>query len=126
MAPCSLQRVSFKCLPRRLITRCAGAELGSEGAPGGFPLGAGLPATPDSLHSIFPYCPFVQGNLVAIKLVNRKRIELTRKVLFELKHVMWAGGGGVPGRAHQSPEVALIYGGGVRDIKDGRRGSKSC
>lgn len=28
-----------------------------------------------------------QGNLVAVKHLNRKRIELTRKVLFELKHV---------------------------------------
>lgn len=33
-----------------------------------------------------PPCP-PQGNLVAVKHVNRKRIELTRKVLFELKHV---------------------------------------
>lgn len=30
---------------------------------------------------------FSQGNLVAIKYINRKRIELTRNVLFELKHV---------------------------------------
>lgn len=30
-------------------------------------------------------CP--QGNIVAIKYINKKRIELTRKVLFELKHV---------------------------------------
>ncbi|XP_010149825.1 PREDICTED: atrial natriuretic peptide receptor 1-like, partial [Eurypyga helias] len=28
-----------------------------------------------------------QGNLVAVKHLNRKRIELTRKVLFELKHM---------------------------------------
>lgn len=28
-----------------------------------------------------------QGNLVAIKYINKKRIELTRNVLFELKHV---------------------------------------
>lgn len=28
-----------------------------------------------------------QGNLVAIKHVNKKRIELTRQVLLELKHV---------------------------------------
>lgn len=28
-----------------------------------------------------------QGNLVAIKHVNKKRIELTRQVLMELKHV---------------------------------------
>ncbi len=30
---------------------------------------------------------FDQGNIVALKYINRKRIELTRKVLFELKHV---------------------------------------
>lgn len=45
--------------------------------------------------------PLAQGNLVAVKRVNRKRIELTRKVLFELKHVMWGheatAWGGVPG-----------------------------
>lgn len=29
----------------------------------------------------------VQGNIVAIKYINRKRVELNRKVLFELKHV---------------------------------------
>lgn len=46
---------------------------------------------------------------MAVKRVNRKRIELTRKVLFELKHVSEAarqwprrgprdtGGGGTPG-----------------------------
>ena len=28
---------------------------------------------------------------MAVKRVNRKRIELTREVLFELKHVMWGG-----------------------------------
>lgn len=30
---------------------------------------------------------FFQGNIVAIKYTNKKRIELNRKVLFELKHV---------------------------------------
>lgn len=30
---------------------------------------------------------FFQGNIVAIKYTNRKRIELNRKILFELKHV---------------------------------------
>uniref|UniRef100_A0A8C1AXB8 Guanylate cyclase n=1 Tax=Cyprinus carpio carpio TaxID=630221 RepID=A0A8C1AXB8_CYPCA len=30
---------------------------------------------------------FLQGNIVAIKYINRKRMELTRKVLFELKHM---------------------------------------
>lgn len=28
-----------------------------------------------------------QGNIVAIKYTDRKRVELNRKVLFELKHV---------------------------------------
>ena len=41
-----------------------------------------------------------QGNLVAVKHLNRKRIELTRKVLFELKHVggprLGVVGGGCP------------------------------
>lgn len=44
---------------------------------------------------------------MAVKHLNRKRIELTRKVLFELKHVGGAGGGdGARGRvpgAGQSP-----------------------
>lgn len=40
-------------------------------------------------HTLHDESPFLaQGNLVAVKRVNRKRIELTRKVLFELKHVM--------------------------------------
>lgn len=40
-------------------------------------------------------CP--QGNVVAIKHVNKKRIELTRQVLFELKHVgVGSGMGSVP------------------------------
>lgn len=38
------------------------------------------------LNNKFPF--LAQGNLVAVKRVNRKRIELTRKVLFELKHVI--------------------------------------
>lgn len=33
----------------------------------------------------------LQGNVVAIKHVNKKRIELTRQVLFELKHVCTGG-----------------------------------
>lgn len=40
-------------------------------------------------HLLNNKSPFLaQGNLVAVKRVNRKRIELTRKVLFELKHVI--------------------------------------
>lgn len=35
----------------------------------------------------------LQGNVVAIKHVNKKRIELTRQVLFELKHVCTGGAG---------------------------------
>lgn len=60
------------------------------------------PTTPLGTHH--PVSP--QGNLVAVKHLNRKRIELTRKVLFELKHVggprlgatRWDGGArpGVP------------------------------
>lgn len=39
------------------------------------------------LTSLFPFHSHHQGNVVAIKHVNKKRIELTRQVLFELKHV---------------------------------------
>uniref|UniRef100_A0A8C0G5R2 Guanylate cyclase n=1 Tax=Chelonoidis abingdonii TaxID=106734 RepID=A0A8C0G5R2_CHEAB len=42
------------------------------------PAGLGWPAPPNL---------FLQGNIVAVKHINRKRIELTRKVLFELKHM---------------------------------------
>lgn len=34
-----------------------------------------------------PVSSSFQGNIVAIKYSNKKRIELNRKVLFELKHV---------------------------------------
>lgn len=64
-------------------------------------MGPGTP-TPAGTHR--PTRP--QGNLVAIKHLNRKRIELTRKVLFELKHVGGAGEGrGSPqwGRAPHTP-----------------------
>lgn len=39
--------------------------------------------------NLFPsvFSPCMQGNLVAIKHVNKKRIELTRQVLLDLKHV---------------------------------------
>lgn len=40
----------------------------------------------------------LQGNLAAIKYINKKRMELTRKVLFELKHV----------RTHQQTDQLLI------------------
>jgi hypothetical protein len=36
------------------------------------------------MHNVFSV---FQANIVAIKYINRKRIELTRNVLFELKHV---------------------------------------
>ncbi|MBV97365.1 Atrial natriuretic peptide receptor 1, partial [Eschrichtius robustus] len=36
---------------------------------------------------IFAKTAYYKGNLVAVKRVNRKRIELTREVLFELKHM---------------------------------------
>lgn len=36
---------------------------------------------------LLPLSCHSQGNLVAIKHVNKKRIELTRQVLMELKHV---------------------------------------
>ncbi|XP_032363296.1 atrial natriuretic peptide receptor 1 [Etheostoma spectabile] len=36
---------------------------------------------------IYTKTGYYKGNLAAIKYLNRKRVELTRKVLFELKHM---------------------------------------
>lgn len=51
---------------------------------------------------------------MAVKSVNRKRIELTRKVLFELKHVMSGSeavaGGSTPG-GHGRLANSTAYGG---------------
>uniref|UniRef100_A0A8C2DK71 Guanylate cyclase n=1 Tax=Cyprinus carpio TaxID=7962 RepID=A0A8C2DK71_CYPCA len=38
-------------------------------------------------YQLFAKTGYFKGNLVAIKHVNKKRIELTRQVLFELKHM---------------------------------------
>uniref|UniRef100_A0A4W5R477 Guanylate cyclase n=1 Tax=Hucho hucho TaxID=62062 RepID=A0A4W5R477_9TELE len=38
-------------------------------------------------YQLFAKTGYFKGNLVAIKHMNKKRIELTRQVLFELKHV---------------------------------------
>ncbi|XDV20021.1 hypothetical protein PO909_025405 [Leuciscus waleckii] len=38
-------------------------------------------------YQLFAKTGYFKGNLVAIKHVNKKRIELTRQVLFELKHI---------------------------------------
>nr|XP_032809470.1 atrial natriuretic peptide receptor 1-like [Petromyzon marinus] len=38
-------------------------------------------------RSVFANTGFYKGNLVAIKFINRKKIELTRQMLFELKHM---------------------------------------
>uniref|UniRef100_A0A671LHK2 Guanylate cyclase n=1 Tax=Sinocyclocheilus anshuiensis TaxID=1608454 RepID=A0A671LHK2_9TELE len=43
--------------------------------------------TADGNFQMFAKTGYFKGNIVAIKYINRKRIELTRKVLFELKHV---------------------------------------
>lgn len=64
-----------------------GGGLGCRGERG--PLGDPWGTPTQSFSAI---CP--QGNIVAVKHLNRKRIELTRKVLFELKHVGTRGLGG--------------------------------
>uniref|UniRef100_A0A6Q2Y6C9 Guanylate cyclase n=1 Tax=Esox lucius TaxID=8010 RepID=A0A6Q2Y6C9_ESOLU len=43
--------------------------------------------TGDGNFQVFAKTGYYKGNLVAIKNINRKRIELTRNVLFELKHM---------------------------------------
>ena len=90
-------------------------------------------------HLLTVTSPFLaQGNLVAVKRVNRKRIELTREVLFELKHVMWgvrpwpggeSGDTGVWRDCRETQErmgtVALGWAfarvGGTGGVEDGRR-----
>uniref|UniRef100_A0A4W4GFA5 Guanylate cyclase n=1 Tax=Electrophorus electricus TaxID=8005 RepID=A0A4W4GFA5_ELEEL len=43
--------------------------------------------TADGNFQVFAKTAYFKGNIVAIKYINRKRIELTRKMLFELKHM---------------------------------------
>ncbi|XP_056617912.1 atrial natriuretic peptide receptor 1 isoform X2 [Triplophysa dalaica] len=43
--------------------------------------------TADGNLQVFAKTGYFKGNIVAIKYINKKRIELTRKVLFELKHM---------------------------------------
>ncbi|XP_067094422.1 atrial natriuretic peptide receptor 1 [Osmerus mordax] len=43
--------------------------------------------TGDGNFQVFAKTGYYKGNIVAIKYINKKRIELTRKVLFELKHI---------------------------------------
>uniref|UniRef100_A0A663DYT3 Guanylate cyclase n=1 Tax=Aquila chrysaetos chrysaetos TaxID=223781 RepID=A0A663DYT3_AQUCH len=43
--------------------------------------------TTEGQFQIYAKTAYYKGNLVAVKHLNRKRIELTRKVLFELKHM---------------------------------------
>ncbi|KAK2845142.1 hypothetical protein Q5P01_011801 [Channa striata] len=43
--------------------------------------------TGDGNLQVFAKTGYYKGNIVAIKYTNRKRIELNRKVLFELKHI---------------------------------------
>ncbi|XP_029437485.1 atrial natriuretic peptide receptor 1 isoform X2 [Rhinatrema bivittatum] len=42
--------------------------------------------TTDGHFQVYAKTAYYKGNIVAVKHINRKRIELTRKVLFELKH----------------------------------------
>ncbi|KAG7232989.1 hypothetical protein INR49_007886 [Caranx melampygus] len=43
--------------------------------------------TGDGNLQVFAKTGYYKGNIIAIKYTNRKRIELSRKILFELKHV---------------------------------------
>ncbi|XP_007895384.2 atrial natriuretic peptide receptor 2 [Callorhinchus milii] len=43
--------------------------------------------TTQGKYQLFAKTGYFKGNLIAIKHVNKKRIELTRQVLFELKHM---------------------------------------
>ncbi|XP_043935904.1 atrial natriuretic peptide receptor 1 [Protopterus annectens] len=43
--------------------------------------------TADGHYQLYAKTGYYKGNIIAIKHINRKRIELTRDVLFELKHM---------------------------------------
>ncbi|XP_067878953.1 atrial natriuretic peptide receptor 1-like isoform X1 [Heterodontus francisci] len=43
--------------------------------------------TNDGQYQVYAKTAYYKGNIVAIKHINRKRVELTRNVLFELKHM---------------------------------------
>ncbi|CAM5175142.1 unnamed protein product [Eretmochelys imbricata] len=43
--------------------------------------------TTEGQFQVYAKTAYYKGNIVAVKHVNRKRIEMTRKVLFELKHI---------------------------------------
>ncbi|KAG8519991.1 Atrial natriuretic peptide receptor 1 [Galemys pyrenaicus] len=62
--------------------RSAGSRLTLSGRGSNY----GSLFTTEGQFQIFAKTAYYKGNLVAVKHVNRKRIELTRKVLFELKH----------------------------------------
>lgn len=69
-----------------------------------------LPPLPKSAQRALTSSPSLapQGNVVAIKHINKKRIELTRQVLFELKHVgLGSEVGWAPCLGVQGPVVAV-------------------
>ncbi|XP_069851644.1 atrial natriuretic peptide receptor 1 isoform X3 [Dipodomys merriami] len=63
--------------------RSAGSRLTLSGRGSNY----GSLLTTEGQFQVFAKTAYYKGNLVAVKHVNRKRIELTRKVLFELKHM---------------------------------------
>ncbi|XP_023615076.1 atrial natriuretic peptide receptor 1 [Myotis lucifugus] len=63
--------------------RSAGSRLTLSGRGSNY----GSLLTTEGQFQVFAKTAYYKGNLVAVKSVNRKRIELTRKVLFELKHM---------------------------------------
>uniref|UniRef100_A0A8C1QTV6 Guanylate cyclase n=1 Tax=Cyprinus carpio TaxID=7962 RepID=A0A8C1QTV6_CYPCA len=63
-----------KCAGSRLTLSQRGSSYGSL-------------ITAHGKYQLFAKTGYFKGNLVAIKHVNKKRIELTRQVLFELKHM---------------------------------------
>lgn len=56
---------------------------------------------------------------MAVKRVNRKRIELTRKVLFELKHVMWGSEAAATGGSWEGDRVCQERNGPLRMVRGG-------
>ncbi|XP_011379382.1 atrial natriuretic peptide receptor 1 [Pteropus vampyrus] len=63
--------------------RSAGSRLTLSGRGSNY----GSLLTTEGQFQVFAKTAYYKGNLVVVKRVNRKRIELTRRVLFELKHM---------------------------------------
>ncbi|XP_064201685.1 atrial natriuretic peptide receptor 1-like [Anguilla rostrata] len=77
----NFEDIQMSNLEKMLHRACSKLTLSMRGSNYGSLL------TMEGNFQIFAKTGYYKGNIAAIKYVNKKRIELTRKVLFELKHM---------------------------------------